>query len=269
MLFLSLWLVTTLIAQTTCPRKGIEDCPETGCGGWDKQLDLKKNMVAEPDSLTLVNKDLKDIKAISYPKQWFLGKDRLELKALGEGDPPLGEGTPVQVEAYLIAVRYGDATSANCKLADPKAVDQLLILISEEDALDKKNFGDREMTSVTAQITPRVRRKHSTLQKDKSGNETWGTNWTKRKLDALVGRAPRRALKVRVSGFLLLDTDHIYNPLRRATDWEIHPVLGIEVFCADAKTCKNQGHWIKLGDLVIPDLPRKRPNPPTDFNLIP
>ena len=77
-------LGATAHAQTNCPAKRIEDCPPEGCGGWDRQLDAKKNLRADPNSQTARQFTLKEIKHLEYPRQWFMGKDRSELEKLGE-----------------------------------------------------------------------------------------------------------------------------------------------------------------------------------------
>src|SRR5436305_8457911 len=83
-------------AQTGCPpQNGIESCPDAGCGSWDRQFDLKKNLHPDPQSLMPVDRSLEQIRAMEYPEQWFSGKDRAELEKLGEG-------SVVRVTAYLV-----------------------------------------------------------------------------------------------------------------------------------------------------------------------
>ncbi|HEV2912299.1 MAG TPA: hypothetical protein VGX92_03185 [Pyrinomonadaceae bacterium] len=226
-------------AQTpSCLPKRIEDCPDAGCGGWDKQLNLKKNLRSDPKEREPEPRSLEQIKELAYPGQWFSGKDRAELEALGEGKA-------VKVTAYLVGVKYGEATFANCKLADRASVNDLLILVSE-DALVKRSLGQREPSSVTAEITARVRLQRPIIVNRKPQ----GTNWTKEKLDAWINRSPIKARLVRITGLLLLDTEHIYNPLTRYTDWEIHPVLEIEV-CPKTSKCTAEGEWKKLNEIEI------------------
>lgn len=252
----SLFLLCTSAAHTrqicTSSLRRVEDCPAEGCGGWDRQLNIKKNYTSDPKRQAPAPASLEEIKAMKYPGQWFSGKDRVELEALGEG-------RLVRVEAYLVGVRYDEASHANCMLGDLQAVSQRLILVPE-DALGMKLPG-RELRSVTAVITPRIRRKHARLVSTKKGRDVWATNWGKWKLDSLIYAAPRTGLLVRVTGLLLLDTEHIYNPLNRSTDWEIHPILEIEV-CRRKDMCAGGEGWQKLEDMVIKEPPVKRPRIP-------
>lgn len=232
----------TANAQTNCPAKRIEDCPAEGCGGWDRQLDVKKNLTADPKSQAAKQFTLEEIKQLEYPRQWFMGKDRTELEALKEG-------VSVQVTAYLVGVKYGGLESANCKLTELSAVNNLLILVSE-DALDKKP-SQREATSVTAVITARVRLRHV---KQEAGKPV--SNWTKEKLEAWIRSSPKKARLVRITGLLLLDTEHIYNPLVRATDWQIYPIFTIEG-CDKGTTCVESGEWKSLDSIHVPIAPRR------------
>ncbi len=231
-----LFLTATFHAQTSCPVENIKDCPEAGCGGWDKQLNLRKNFTSYPMGQPPKPFTLEQIKQLQYPDQWFSGKDRRELEAMGEGQA-------VQVEAYLVGVKPGTPTSANCKLADRTALNDRLILVSA-DALTK----NREATSVTAEITARVRPQHG-----KEVGSKLVTNWIKEKLDRLIANSPNKARLVRISGVLLLDTEQDNDAILRYTDWEIHPVFEIEV-CTKKNKCTQEEGWKKLDDLPIPTI---------------
>lgn len=235
-------LSATLNAQAPCPAKVIKDCPDAGCAGWDKQLNIKKNVKSAPQQIPR-QMTLQEIMQLDYPAQWYSGKDRRELEALGEG-------RLVQVMAYLVDVRDGQATSANCKLSDPDSTNNILTLVSQ-DSLGKKL--NRAAPSVAAEITPRVRLLHWRSESNKQTNKRTN-NWTKRKLEALISRAYKHAPYVRITGLLLLDTEngseHNKNPVVRYTDWEIHPVFEIAV-CARGTQCKEEGDWKRLDDLKI------------------
>ena len=93
----------------------------------------------------------------------------------------------------------------------------------------------REEQSQTAEYTPRVR---VSRQEDDDGF----------KLKDLIG--PKGgALKVRVTGLLMYDSEHAYGPhkLVRNTDWEIHPVFRLE-YCPKNKTCAGKGtaNWVDI-----------------------
>jgi len=106
--------------------------------------------------------------------------------------------------------------------------------------------------SVTAEITARVR-----LQRTKEENKSIVSNWLKEKLDALIKNS-RNGKFVRITGLLLLDTEHIYTPQQRSTDWQISPVLKIEI-CEKGDTCVADADWTKLEDILIKT---RKPLPP-------
>ena len=248
--------------QKPCTEKvrKIEDCPDNGCGSWDPEFDKKRNVIEVPKSLQLKPMTLDEIRALEYPKNWSLGKDRAELEKLGEG-------AYVQVTAYLIGVKYGDLSSANCKLGERWSVSDILILVSEKGLVTEKDakrkfgqketkkiFNQREASSVTAEITPRVRLEHTKLPNNKNIY-----NWFKEKLQAYIDDSPNGARFVRIKGLLLLDTEHIYKPLQRSTDWQISPVLEIEVCQKKHNMCVADADWTRLDDIPIGT--RKQPPP--------
>jgi hypothetical protein len=48
------------------------------------------------------------------------------------------------------------------------------------------------------------------------------------RLQALILKAPKRALLVRVTGMQMFDSQHsLCGPLLRKNNWEIHPVLKV------------------------------------------
>lgn len=220
-----------LAAQTPCAVSRIEDCPETGCG-WDKLLNVKKNLLPEPGP-TPETLTLEELKRFDYPQRWAVGQSREELKRLGEG-------RLVKVRALLVDAEWGDLSPANCNLVGRENTNVILFLVSE-DAIGLET-GLRKQTAVTAEITPRVRARH--LQ------------WTRKALERLIISRRHDALPVRVTGLMLLDTGRVYNPRGRFTDWEIHPVVEIEV-CAQADGCPGEAGWRKLDETPIPKPPRR------------
>ena len=108
-------------------------------------------------------------------------------------------------------------------LKSPADTDLHLVLVSKPT--------DSESLSITAEITPRVRAKGH-------------PNFVIEKLKPIEGQL------VRVTGLLMLDTEHIELPLRRATNWEIHPVLKLEV-CTTGDHCKENiaSGWKSIDDL--------------------
>jgi len=90
----------------------------------------------------------------------------------------------------------------------------------------------REEKSVTAEISPHIR----------------PSGWTFPKLRALA----RSKAYVRVTGLMLLDTQHIKRPIKRLTNWEIHPVTGFEVCTKTAAECDGGEGWQDLSDSPEP-----------------
>jgi len=102
--------------------------------------------------------------------------------------------------------------------------------------VDHRN--DLEADSVTAEITPRVR---------KQSHATWNAT----KIGGFTGKF------VRITGWLMLDTAHVHHshkanndpadhagtPLNRATNWEVHPVTKLEVCTSTVKKCKAGTGW--------------------------
>lgn len=88
------------------------------------------------------------------------------------------------------------------------------------------SMSDPEATSVTAEITPRVRARRPNP-----------VTWTHSRINALRGKF------IRVTGFLMLDTQHIGRPLVRATNWEVHPITKLEVCTLTQAQCTAGTGW--------------------------
>src|SRR5262249_23578304 len=98
-------------------------------------------------------------------------------------------------------------------------------------------FHSRELESITAEFTPRVRLAHP--------------NFTREVVQPLINKTKQKALLVRVTGLLLFDSEHfIGNHLVRVNNWEIHPVMKFE-FCTSGTSCSADSDegWRSLDDL--------------------
>lgn len=230
---------------TTCPAtlNDIRDCPDQGCGKkFDPNLNERKN--ATSNSGTPTPRTIAFIKNLADPEEFMTGDSREELEALGEGQM-------VRVAAFLIAIKPEGAESCNCGLTGVPNTDNHLVLVTSTTVekftmtgsadTQKKKFHSRELESVTAEFTPRVRLTHP--------------NFTRAKVNPLIGKTKEKALFVRVTGPLTFDSEHFFhNPLVRATDWEIHPILKFEI-CMNgdepSKTCKANSDtgWKNLDSL--------------------
>jgi hypothetical protein len=125
--------------------------------------------------------------------------------------------TAVEITAYVLDVRDGGATSANCHSADPAHHDTILDLSPGASVSDTSH-------RIIAVITPQWRRLMAKNRID----------WTTRSI-----RAKYLQQYVKVRGWLLFNSEAAARSLNtaplagagitRATAWEIHPVTGIEL----------------------------------------
>ena len=194
--------------------KSWKTCPENGVGG-DPLLNQAKNRIdlaANPDQLKII-----DIANFTHPKSWASGTPRDKLVEWGEG-------REIQVALYLKEVKNytQGAEACNCNIDGDKNNDYHLVLVSTKNS--------KEKNSLTAEISPRVRR----------------DNWTYSKLKALA----KDKTYVRVTGWAMLDTQHVGSsvPVRR-THWEIHPVTEFEICTSTKSECNAGSGWIKLEDM--------------------
>ena len=175
------------------------------------------------------------------PEEFSQGDTREELTALGEGQK-------VTVTAFLLVAKPElGGESCNCGLHTKEETDNHLVLVSKTTvdkfpasnnaATNKAAFHSRELESITAEFTPRVRLDHP--------------NFTREEVQPLINKRPKKALQVRVTGLLLFDSEHfIRNHLVRVNNWEIHPILKLE-FCETGDSCKanTDTGWKSLDDL--------------------
>lgn len=208
-----------------CPTTldGIGDCPNTGCGpDADIELNKSKNRTDIPNESDVKKKTLDAVRSIAQPTRWDTGQDRTPLRQPGK------EGTPVQVRGFISIVKPGSAESCNCGLTHRVDNDVHLVLVDDVD--------QAEETSVTAELTPRVRATGHT------------TNWLYKNAKDLEGEY------VRVTGYLMLDTKHIRQShrlsgerlnqsLKRSTNWEVHPVVKLEVCRKSLTACNADQGW--------------------------
>jgi hypothetical protein len=129
---------------------------------------------------------------------------------------------------FLLLAKRGGAESCNCDLSRTVNTDIHLVLV--------KDMDQGEETSVTAEITPRIRA---------NGHP----DWLFKNVNDLEGEF------IRVTGWLMLDTKHIrqshllptetgFNTgLKRSTNWEVHPVTKLEVCEKSVSVCKAGQGW--------------------------
>jgi hypothetical protein len=216
-----------------CPSSlnDINDCPDTGCGKVDPHLNRQKNIrsldgEAEPMTIQQMRK-LRD------PVPGFrVGNTREKIQALGEGKK-------IVVVANAIAVRPGSKESCNCGLTTVANTDNHIVLVDrvlriKPGETPKETLHRREVNSITAEFSPRVRLDDANL--------------TRTNLSPLI--ASNGVAKVRITGILFFDSEHsLGHHLVRRNNWEIHPILALE-FCPRGKRCMaaSDDNWVKLGE---------------------
>ncbi len=182
-------------------------CPPEGQGG-DEELNLLENRVDEGKYVSL---SFDTLLTLRWPKN-------IERQAMSAWPPQSDayikqfQGMPVSLTGYILLTKEAPPSPANCNRNNFENSDWNISLAN--------NLDDPLSQSVIAAVTPRVRNDHK---------------WT---IDA-IRTASYQHLQVRISGWLL------FNPTRpgdvgtsRATLWEIHPVMQIEVF--------QDGRWVPL-----------------------
>jgi len=213
---------------SNCPERvnDITDCPNEGCGSnYDPNLNLRKNVRSNDQAP--VSKTIEDMKELADPVHFKKGDSREELTALGEGQK-------IKVVAFALIARKGSAESCNCGLTAVADADNHIVLV--DPTLKRPFLAHDEDDSETAEFTPRVRLDHPNL--------------SRAKLQRLIDAAPNHALRVRVTGLLLFDSEHFLgHHLKRRNNWEIHPVLFLE-FCPKGARCTaaSDSNWKSLED---------------------
>jgi hypothetical protein len=197
--------------MATKPRPSLtsfKGCPAEGDGG-DPALNDLKNRV-DDGQYTSVNFD-----AVANLK-WPTAIERQRRANWSQADAAEVahyEGLPVSVEGYLAGSKQEGPESPNCHGADAEFRDFHVWLTPQAN--------DDRSRSIVVEMTPPVRANH--------------TNW---RTDVL-GRIVKNDWRVRVSGWLMLDPEHPDQVGKtRATIWEIHPVMQLEV--------QQNGKWVAL-----------------------
>jgi hypothetical protein len=223
-------LITWAMAQepgvtpASCPPgiHSIADCLEGGCGDiGDAFLNLAKNRTHIPAPTDVQNLSITELASIPQPASWKTGTARDSIVGPGR------EGTPVRIVGRLKIVKREHKETCNCELNSVTDTDLHLVVVSK--------LNDPEEKSVTFEITPRVRA---------AGH----ANWVFHQVSPLQGKL------VRVTGWLMLDTGHLHQssllpgehvraPLKRRTNWEIHPVTKLEVCHATITACNAGQGW--------------------------
>jgi hypothetical protein len=205
-------------------------CPDQGCsksGGFDSKLNERKNIRSA--SLTAAKyRALDSLAQMKMPSDYQIEGDRSPLVRSGEGDV-------ITTVAWLISIHKGNPESCNCGFTEAVNMDNHMVLITDE-TLKHKKPAAWEATSFTAEFTPRVR-------------QAAHPNFTRDIVQNLINTDPRKRLRVRITGLLMFDSEHEKpgRGLKRATNWEIHPVMKFE-YCPSGKSCSetSDANWIDI-----------------------
>jgi hypothetical protein len=213
------------------PLNDITDCPNTGCGKVDPNMNRRKNI--RSDNQTAEPMTIQQMRKLPDPVKGFkVGNTREKLAALGEGKK-------IVVVANAIAVRPGSKESCNCGLTTVANTDNHIVLVDrvlriKPGETAKQTLHRRELNSITAEFAPHPRLDHPNL--------------TRVNLAPLI--AFNGVQKVRVTGLLFFDSEHsLGHHLKRHNNWEIHPVLAMD-YCPKTKKCTaaSDANWVTLGD---------------------
>jgi hypothetical protein len=244
LLLLAIFVATSAQAQTSPCRDNMGLCPSEGCS---------PNNHHDPELNKLKNLKSSQKPVIDRTLTWMIRREKkVEDSDYKRGDPrgpltDLDEGTQARVVGYLLAVKQEHGESCNCYLdIVDDTTDNHLVLVNPKVVTDfplpahaTKNqltavFRKPEPKSVTAEFTPRVRA---------DGHPNFTSE-----LQKMLNTTAQGALRVRITGQLMFDSEHFHNlPLKRATQWEIHPILKLE-YCPKNKTCKKDSdeNWVDL-----------------------
>jgi hypothetical protein len=172
-----------------------QGCPPGGDGG-DQTLNMLKNRV---DDGSYTDVDLSTLLALTWPPNVeHVSRDQWSQQDTQTVNQY--EGVSVRTTGYVIAVKHEGTESTNCHAVDYR---DFHVWLSTDPSNGKAQ-------SMVVEVTPRVR--------------DMRPGWTDTALEGLVGQ------QVRISGWTMLDQDHPEQiGQSRATLWEIHPILHIEV----------------------------------------
>lgn len=215
----STWKGTDHDTAYSCPFKGLK-------GNDDPETNERKNRVDVPTRYHAVQfAAIADSATMPWPK----GRTRpvWDQTAKGRADrasmvTPF-EGAAITVTGFIRVIRpqSGNSESTNCGAHGEANTDWHVALVGE--------FAAPESLAMVVEPTPRMKKLHQ-------------GKWTRAKLAGYENPGDN-ADSVRISGFLMLDPEHMNHMHKyRQTLWEIHPVTRIEVFV------KGTG-WVELDDL--------------------
>lgn len=183
-------------------------CPPSGSGG-DPVLNTLKNRI---DEATWHTTTISDLLALPWPPA-IEQRPRSRWSAQDRAAVARYEGSPVQVEGYLLSAKKMSPETCNCHSVE--YVDYHIWMADHPDKVREQ--------SIVIEVSPRVQSYHP--------------EWTLRRMQEIV----RNRERVRISGWLLMDPEHPDQIGKtRGTIWEIHPIMQIET--------REFGGWLSLDE---------------------
>ncbi len=193
--------ILALALTSSLHAEDFHGCPPEGVGG-DPALNRFKNRVEVPGEFEPLRfQELRDLDVPEGVSKKYRAAWPQAAREVVEAQ----EQRAVQVVGYLLKVKLEGQESPNCYSDDSRLRDFHIWLANSTD--------DDRADAVVVEVTPRIRAQHP--------------SWSLTNLRRLVSQQSR----ARISGWLMLDPEHPDQVGRtRATLWEIHPVLKIEVW---------------------------------------
>ncbi|GAC1640306.1 MAG: hypothetical protein NVS4B2_29780 [Chloroflexota bacterium] len=182
-------------------------CPPQGSGGEDPFLNQLKNRVDRPAHSAVFS--FRDVESLDWPAGVV---DVLTAKWQPAARARVFryEGRAATFVGYLTDADVAGAEPTNC--VGRGGLDWHLWLGTYPHASHIHTF--------VAEITPRMRARYG--------------NFDLSRLESIVAQGNR----VRVTGWLMFDSEHIEKSNRRTTVWEMHPFTFIDMW--------NYGHWVRV-----------------------
>lgn len=205
-------------------------CKPEGKEGSDAEMNMAKNRIDTAAKYYPVSFDeIKNLHSADGASE----RDRDKLIPEFKREIQKYEGIPIRLEGYLLLVKEGSKMvggieegkeKCNCDMTGFENVDYHMWLV--------KSPNDELKDAIVIEMTPRVRPNH--------------VRWNNQEfLETDLNFIANQKIPMRVYGWLFFDGEHkeqLFEPdrpdkkrVRRATLWEIHPIIKIEL--------KQNGRW--------------------------